>query len=231
MIGSPFKKEMMMTLMNDDISTSGRGNSPKEIRPPEWKIENVVATVAMNIVDDTGKIDLNVVARRYPNVEYNPERFPGLVMRIDDPKATALVFSTGKMVITGLKSEDIVDPAVKKIIANLTKAKIKISPDMVTTVQNMVASGDLHGFVDLNEAAVIMDNAIYEPEVFPGLIHRMKEPKVVFLLFSTGRVVCTGAKSREIVGTAMKKLMGIMTSLDLVGSRNESGGADGFDFI
>jgi transcription initiation factor TFIID TATA-box-binding protein len=77
----------------------------------------------------------------------------------------------------------------------------------VITIQNIVASGDLHTHIDLNEASVIMENAMYEPEVFPGLIYRMAEPKTVFLIFSTGRIVCTGAKTKAIVGEAVKKLM------------------------
>ena len=75
----------------------------EEIPEATYKIENVVATVTLDIEE---KIDLNVIARRYADVEYNPERFPGLVMRIDKPKATILVFSTGKMVVTGMRRAD-----------------------------------------------------------------------------------------------------------------------------
>lgn len=168
----------------------------------DYKIENVVATVVMEI---TEKIDLVKIARKFEDVEYNPERFPGLVMRITDPKATFLIFSTGKMVITGLRRADQASAGVKKIVKSIKKAGINVS-NPVITVQNIVASGDLHTFIDLNMAAIVMENAMYEPEVFPGLIYRMKEPKTVFLIFSTGKVVCTGAKNKKFVKEAFIKL-------------------------
>jgi len=168
----------------------------------DYKIENVVATVVMEI---TEKIDLTKIARKFEDAEYNPERFPGLVMRITDPKATFLIFSTGKMVITGLRRADEASAGVKKIVKSIKKAGINVS-NPVITVQNIVASGDLHTFIDLNMAAIVMENAMYEPEVFPGLIYRMKDPKTVFLIFSTGKVVCTGAKNKKFVKEAFLKL-------------------------
>ncbi|MHA1235076.1 MAG: TATA-box-binding protein, partial [Promethearchaeota archaeon] len=168
----------------------------------DYKIENVVATV---VVEITEKIDLNIIARKHADVEYNPERFPGLVMRILKPKATILIFSTGKMVVTGLRKASEAGRVVEKVLKNLKKAGISVSNPEIT-IQNIVASGDLHTNIDLNMAAIIMEYAMYEPEVFPGLIYRMQEPKTVFLIFSTGRIVCTGAKKKEIVREAVKKL-------------------------
>ncbi len=168
----------------------------------DYKIENVVGTVVLEIKE---KIDLNVIARKHEDVEYNPERFPGLVMRITDPKATFLIFSTGKMVVTGLRRADEAGPGVKKVVKKIKKAGIEVSNPKIT-IQNIVASGDLHTQIDLNMAAIIMEYAMYEPEVFPGLIYRMQEPKTVFLIFSTGKIVCTGAKNKEVVREAVLKL-------------------------
>lgn len=168
----------------------------------DYKIENVVATVSVEI---TEKIDLNQIARKHADVEYNPERFPGLVMRIEDPRATILIFSTGKMVVTGLRKASEAPKVVEKVVKNIRKAGIKVSNPEIT-IQNIVASGDLHTNIDLNMAAIVMEYAMYEPEVFPGLIYRMQEPKTVFLIFSTGRIVCTGAKQKEIVRDAVLKL-------------------------
>ena len=167
-----------------------------------YKIENVVATVVMEI---TEKIDLNQIVRKHETAEYNPERFPGLVMRITEPKATFLIFSTGKMVVTGLRRADQASPGVKKVMKKIRKAGIEVNNPKIT-IQNIVASGDLHTNIDLNMAAIVMEYAMYEPEVFPGLIYRMQEPKTVFLIFSTGRIVCTGAKNKEIVREAVLKL-------------------------
>jgi len=168
----------------------------------DYKIENVVATVSVEI---TEKIDLNQIARKHAEVEYNPERFPGLVMRIEKPRATILIFSTGKMVVTGLRKASEAPRVVDKVVKNIRKAGIKVANPEIT-IQNIVASGDLHTNIDLNMAAIVMEYAMYEPEVFPGLIYRMQDPKTVFLIFSTGRIVCTGAKQKEIVRDAVAKL-------------------------
>ncbi len=145
----------------------------------DYKIENVVGTV---VVEITEKVDLNLIARKLPDVEYNPERFPGLVMRIEKPRATILIFSTGKMVVTGLRKASESGKVVQKVIRNIKKAGIDVK-NPVVTIQNIVASGDLHTNIDLNMAAIVMEYAMYEPEVFPGLIYRMQDPKTVFLIF------------------------------------------------
>ena len=168
----------------------------------DYKIENVVATVIMEI---TEKIDLIKISRKYEDVEYNPERFPGLIMRINEPKATFLIFTTGKMVITGLRRADKASPGVNKVIKYIKKAGINVSNPEIT-IQNIVASGDLHTYIDLNMAAILLENTMYEPEVFPGVIYRMRDPKTVFLIFSTGKVVCAGAKNKKIVRDAFLKL-------------------------
>ena len=190
----------------EDDDFDEEGDEEEEELPSEegldYKIENVVATVTVEI---TEKIDLNQIARKHAEVEYNPERFPGLVMRIEKPRATILIFSTGKMVVTGLRKASEAERVVDKVVKNIRKAGIKLSNPEIT-IQNIVASGDLHTNIDLNMAAIVMEYAMYEPEVFPGLIYRMQDPKTVFLIFSTGRIVCTGAKQKEIVRDAVKKL-------------------------
>ncbi|MFX1275100.1 MAG: TATA-box-binding protein [Promethearchaeota archaeon] len=191
----------------------------------DYKIENVVATVNVEIEE---KMDLNIIARKHSDAEYNPERFPGLVMRINDPKATFLIFSTGKMVVTGLRKAEEAARGVDKAIKNIKKAGIKVAnPDI--TIQNIVASGDLHTNIDLNMAAIVMENVMYEPEVFPGLIYRMIEPKTVFLIFSTGKIVCTGAKNSEIVREAVLQLNRVVRD---IGIAKDSGDLDSeFDDI
>ncbi len=186
----------------------------------DYKIENVVATV---VVEITEKIDLNQIARKHAEVEYNPERFPGLVMRIEKPRATILIFSTGKMVVTGLRKAAEAPRVVEKVVKNIKKAGIKVS-NPVITIQNIVASGDLHTNIDLNMAAIVMEYAMYEPEVFPGLIYRMQDPKTVFLIFSTGRIVCTGAKKKEIVREAVRKLNKEVRKLGV--AKQEMGSSD-----
>jgi len=197
----------------------------------EWKVENVVATVVLDLGTSGTKIDLNQIARKYSDCEYNPERFPGLVMRVVEPKATILIFSTGKMVVTGLRAADEAGAAVANVIKKMKQAKVNIEAEPVITIQNIVASGDLHMSIDLNEASILMENVMYEPEVFPGLIYRMQEPKTVFLIFSTGRIVCTGAKTKEIVGQAVEKLVEAVKELDLTMVKGNDGTGDDDDFM
>jgi len=156
---------------------------------PMISVENVVASA-----DVMQKIDLNDITRKFPDVEYHPDQFPGLVFRLKIPKTATLIFTSGKMVCTGSKSEEMARKAVKIVVQNLRKGGIKIKKDAVVTIQNMVASINLGGKIHLEQAARTLPRSMYEPEQFPGLIHRMVDPKTVILLFSSGKLVCTGAK-------------------------------------
>ena len=118
------------------------------------------------------------------------------------------------MVITGLEHVHDAEIAVKKLLKKIKKFGIKISEPEIT-IQNMVASGDLHTLIDLNKAILLMDYAMYEPEVFPGLIYRMENPNVVFLLFATGKMVCVGAKREKDIQEAVQKLLSEIVELGL----------------
>ncbi len=168
---------------------------------PSVRIENVVASVTMN-----QSIDLDAISGNVPGVEYNPEQFPGLVYRLSKPRTATLIFSSGKMVCTGAKSEKEVHNAVKKIIKNLKDRNIVIIGSPEILIQNIVASANLNAEVNLEKAAFLLENVMYEPEQFPGLIYRMAEPKVVLLIFSSGKMVCTGAKHEDEVKVAVDKI-------------------------
>lgn len=165
------------------------------------RIENVVASATLN-----QKVDLNAVVKGYPGVEYRPEQFPGLVFRLKRPKTATLIFNSGKMVCTGAKSEKESRRAVMKVIKELKKSGIIIIGKPELKIQNIVASADLGGMIDLEKSAYSLGRTMYEPEQFPGLIYRMDEPKVVILLFASGKLVCTGAKHEEDVYEAVDKL-------------------------
>ncbi|MBA7480407.1 hypothetical protein ES707_15861 [subsurface metagenome] len=165
------------------------------------RIENVVATATLN-----QKFDLNAVVKGNPFVEYNPKRFPGLVFRIKRPKSAILIFRTGKMVCTGAKSEKESKRAIKKVIRELKKSGIIIISKPEIKVVNIVASANLFGRIELEDCAYSLGKTMYEPEQFPGLIYRMDTPKVVILLFASGKLVCTGATKEEDVYLAVSKL-------------------------
>ncbi|KYH39778.1 MAG: TATA-box binding protein [Candidatus Bathyarchaeota archaeon B63] len=165
------------------------------------RIENVVASATLN-----QRIDLKAVVKSYPGVEYRPEQFPGLVFRLKKPKTATLIFNSGKMVCTGAKSEKEARGAVMKVIEELKRSGIVIVGKPELKIQNIVASANLGGMIDLEQAAFTLGKTMYEPEQFPGLIYRMDDPKVVILLFASGKLVCTGAKKEEDVYTAVEKL-------------------------
>ena len=175
------------------------------------RIQNVVAAAALN-----QKVDLNAVVRSYPGVEYRPEQFPGLVFRLKRPKTATLIFTSGKMVCTGAKSEQEARRAVMTVVKELKKGGIIIinRPDL--KVVNMVASASLGGRVDLELAVGTLGKTMYEPEQFPGLIYRMDEPKVVILIFASGNLVCTGAKKEQDVYDAVHKLHEILEEQNLI---------------
>ncbi len=165
------------------------------------RIENVVASVTLN-----QRFDLNAIVKGNPGVEYNPKRFPGLVFRLKKPKTAILIFTTGKMVCTGAKSENESKKAVLKVVRELKKSGIIITGKPEIKVVNMVASADLSGRIELEDCAYSLGKTMYEPEQFPGLIYRLDEPKVVILIFASGKLVCTGATKEEDVYKAVAKL-------------------------
>ena len=176
-----------------------------------FNIENVVASASIN-----QRVDLIEITKKFKHVEYHPEQFPGLVFRIESPKTATLIFSSGKMVCTGAKSEELAKKAVRKVVLKLRKGGIKIKKNAIVIIQNIVASGNLGGKVHLEEAARNLDHSMYEPEQFPGLIHRMKEPKTVILLFASGKLVCTGAKMEKQVEQAVNNLHKLLEKKELM---------------
>ena len=165
-------------------------------------------------LDLTRKLDLVKLARKLHNAEYHPERFPGVIFRQENPRSTFLIFSTGKMVITGLEFVQDAEKAVSKLLNKIKKFGIKSSGPEIT-IANIVANGDLHTMISLNKAVLLMEFVMFEPEIFPGLIYNMKDPRAVFLLFSTGKFVCTGIKEKKILKKAILKLKREINNMDL----------------
>ena len=179
--------------------------------PKSQNIQVVNIVVSTSLEHD---IPLEKMAATLSNTEYNPEQFPGLVIRIKDPKTSALIFSSGKVVCTGARSMDKVEESIKKIIKSLEKinVKIKIKPEI--KIQNIVASGKIGMDLNLNTLAMKLENTEYEPEQFPGLVYKLPMAKATFLLFSNGKIVCTGTKSEEEVHAAVDKLVEVLATVE-----------------
>ena len=165
------------------------------------QVQNIVATSSL------GKpVSLTKLAKSNSNTEYNPEQFPGLVLRVKKPKSAVLVFSSGNLVCTGTKSVAQVREVISQVIKQLAKIGVKITDKPKITVQNIVASGNIDVDLNLNILAIELENTEYEPEQFPGLVYKLDEPTTTFLLFSNGKLVCTGTKSKQELDEAMNQL-------------------------
>jgi len=167
----------------------------------DLKVQNIVATTSL------GKpVPLTKLARTQSNTEYNPEQFPGLVLRVKKPKSAVLVFSSGNLVCTGTKSIAQVKEVIDAVIRQIAKIGIRITQKPKITVQNIVASGSINLNLNLNILALTLENTEYEPEQFPGLVYKLIDPTATFLLFSNGKLVCTGTKNKEQLDESMKQL-------------------------
>jgi transcription initiation factor TFIID TATA-box-binding protein len=140
------------------------------------------------------------------HAEYEPEQFPGLVYRIQEPRAAALIFSSGKIVCTGAKNIDMAQVAVGKVVDRIRKTGIRLPRSYDVRIENIVASSKIKAKLNLEEITMTLENAEYEPEQFPGLIYRIPEPRVAFLLFTSGKLICTGAQTTKDIYTALGKL-------------------------
>jgi transcription initiation factor TFIID TATA-box-binding protein len=180
-------------------------------RKPKVKIQNIVASVSLN-----QKIDLQEIVEKFPQTEYNPSVFPGLVFRLKKPKTATLIFGTGKMVCTGAKSEKESRSAVAKVVKELRRQGIKILEKPIVVIQNIVASAELGGEIDLESLVYKLKRIMYEPEQFPGAVFRMDEMQVVFLIFSAGKLVCVGAKKEEQVYEAVNRIQKLLEEKELI---------------
>ncbi|NJE13867.1 TATA-box-binding protein, partial [Thermococcus sp. LS2] len=163
------------------------------------RVENMVATVNLFT-----PLNLDEIMEVLPNSRYNPEEFPGVICHLDEPGVALLLFNSGKCVVTGAKSVDDIQATVSKLVEMLSRVGVKFHRAPEISIQNMVFSGDLGMEFNLDIVALVLPNCEFEPEIFPGVIYRVKEPKAVILLFSSGRIVCSGAKSEHSAWEAVK---------------------------
>jgi transcription initiation factor TFIID TATA-box-binding protein len=184
------------------------------------RIENVVASTSL-----ADHLDLQRIAMRLDGAEYEPSEFPGLIYRMKDPKTAVLLFQSGKLVCTGGKSWKQVNESIKTISGLIVKAGQKVLSNPKIEIQNIVATSNLETEINLNSIAVTLglDRVEYEPEQFPGLVCRLDSPRVVVLLFGSGRLVCTGARRPKDVELAVQHITKELEAAGLLGGRRTSG--------
>ena len=180
-----------------------------------YVIQNIVVKDILILDED---FDLNEISINLSNTEYNPKRFPGLFIRFTHPRCVIIFFRNGKLILTGLKLFDQINLVIKRLIFKLNDVfKIQIDPKSIKPqIVNIVITANFYIKINLNLAAIRLDNAIYEPEVFPGLIYKTTNPlKSVFLIFSTGKVVVTGIREKKMIEPALIRLGNLLDEEDL----------------
>lgn len=195
--------QMVNPLLQSTVQDVDLRKHPSGIVPT---LQNIVSTVNMGT-----KLELKTIALRARNAEYNPKRFAAVIMRIREPKTTALIFASGKMVCTGAKSEELSRLAARKYARIIQKLGF---PAKFTDfkIQNIVGSCDVKFPIRLEGLAYAHNHySSYEPELFPGLIYRMVQPKIVLLIFVSGKIVLTGAKVREEIYEAFENIYPVLT--------------------
>ena len=195
-------------------TTNGITSNGIEIIP---NIQHMVSTAELNC-----KLNLKEIALQAINVEYNPKKFPGLTMRIKEPKATAQIFANGKIVCLGTKNEEQSKNACKKFAQNIKTLGYNVNLTNFK-IQNIVGSCKLKFTLRLSDLFYHIKNkmnltAFYEPEIFPGLIYRYltptlnsddgneRIPNIVFEIYSSGHINITGAKTVNQIYEAFSRV-------------------------
>jgi len=178
----------------------------KEKTSLTYSLQNFVVKSLLPIKEP---LDLSFLKNKLNNSQYDSNRFPGLFLRFANPKCVVIIFRNGKLILTGLKSSDNIELVLKKLILKFDKIEtIKILKEQLETeIVNIVVTANLYRKINLDAAIVMLSNAIYEPEVFPGLIYKSDLPvKSVFLIFSTGKIVLTGIRDEKVIESVLIKL-------------------------
>lgn len=177
------------------------------------KIENVVASTKLS-----DSLDLVSLAAQIPGAEYNKKRFPGVVLRMQEPKIAALVFGSGKVVLTGAKSIPSLAEGLNALVKLMKDLKVEINDNPTYSIQNIVTSAELGSRINLNKIAMslTLDKIEYEPEQFPGLVYRLDDPKVVVLLFGSGKLIITGGKVSDDAERAVNKIYQDLQNLKML---------------
>jgi len=179
----------------------------------QYTIVNIVASGNLNC-----NIDLYNLAISVPNIEYEPEQFPGAILKLKEPKVSMLLFKNGKVICSGASSEKQIPLAIykaSKMIHDIQK-DVKVQKNADYTVVNLVSTANLKMDLDLFKTAMELDNVEYEPEQFPGAILRIHDPKVTLLLFKNGKVICAGAKNEDLLKKGLKKASKLIKEINVI---------------
>lgn len=182
---------------------------------PTYEIVNVVGTASMGV-----QVDLERVDKLIDGVRYEPDTFPGMIMRLAKPKCSALLFKSGKAVCSGATSTDMAAAGVVRVAEILRSVGVDADESPQITITNMVATSEIGCRVRQEAAARSIPRSMYDPDMFPGTVCRRPDTTCVILLFASGKMVCTGAKTEADIVQAVNQMA---TSLEQKGLLIENG--------
>ena len=165
------------------------------------RIENVVAYAVLG-----SKIPLNRLVAQVETAEYQPEQFPGVVYSVADPKASALIFPSGRIVCTGAKSVEEAKKAIAKVVKKLKEVGVAVPRQFDVQIEDIVAATKIDTRLKLKEVAFSLEGAEYDPGQFPGLVYRINDPEATLILFRNGKIVCKGVRSVDDIFAALDTL-------------------------
>jgi transcription initiation factor TFIID TATA-box-binding protein len=169
--------------------------------PTDIRLSNVVLTCDLDCL-----IDIRHIASVARNVEYSPKRWSGAIVRIREPKATGMIWKTGRMICLGARTLASARLAVRRLARVVRRCGFDARPRDLR-VRNMVASVDARAVLRLEGIVRKHSNvARYEPELFAGLNYQLHRPKVTLVMFVNGKVIFTGAKSEWEIWKAWELL-------------------------
>ena len=178
------------------------------------EIVNVVGSGSLD-----AEFDLESVAGDIGSIaEYDPDKYPGMYLRLEEEAPLITVYRTGKYIVTGATSEDAAHAMRDRFLNLLVDNGMIAEPDDERfQVQNLVCTAELGKSLNLNALAIGLglENTEYEPEQFPGLIYRPSEADSIVLLFASGRVVITGSPDLDAAERAFATLQDEVT--DVIG--------------
>ena len=232
---SKYQKELNDSNINKKNKTESDINSALPTNDNEMndniniRIVNVVSTVSLEC-----QLSLRELALKLQNSEYNPKRINALIIRIKKPKTAALVFSNGKMVVVGADNEDDSKQAAKIYAKNIKSLGYNDIKFKNFKIENVVASCDANFQIQLTKLSLKLKlinnkNCSYEPDIFPGLIYHMQDPKICLLIFKSGKLVFVGAKQRNDIYSAFEKIFPLLKQYKNIKSNNSKDKIDTLD--
>lgn len=165
-------------------------------------VENVVAVALLGV-----DIPLERLVSEADNANYEPEPFSGLVFRTGEKGVASLIFSSGKIVCTGTKSLDQAEEVLGKVVNAVKGIGVNVPAEYQIEIENIVASSRLNAEFSLEDVALSIENADYDPAKFPGLIYNLPDPSVSMMLFADGKILCSGAHSMNDIKNALRQLI------------------------